>query len=126
MSVLVSMASDRGVIYIEVPDASMYVENYVVPFHFFDIEHIKHFEEISLINLGLSHGLQVFNLGKNKIRISEKTKYPVIHIAYKCIGNSADWKKYSSDRILNYVSLSKKEDASNLITDELIKKMKKL
>ena len=122
MSALISMAGDRGVIYIEVPDASMYVENYVVPFYFFDTEHINHFEEVSLINLGLSHGLQVFNLGKNKIKVSEKTKYPVIHIAYKCMGNSTDWKKYSSDRILNYVSLSKKEKASNLIIDELIKK----
>jgi SAM-dependent methyltransferase len=121
MKALASMARNRGFLYIEVPDASMYVENHVVPFYFFDTEHINHFDEVSLINLGLSHGLQVLNLGKNKIKVSETTEYPVIHIAYKSIGNSTDWKKYSSNRILNYVSLSKKEKASKLIIDELIK-----
>jgi SAM-dependent methyltransferase len=122
MKALVSMVNDRGVIYIEVPDASMYMENYIVPFYFFDTEHINHFEEVSLINLGLRYGLQVLNLGKNKIKVNETTEYPVIHIAYKSMGNSTDWKKYSKDRILNYVSLSKKEKASNFIIDELIKK----
>jgi SAM-dependent methyltransferase len=122
MSALVSMAGDKGVIYIEVPDASMYVENYVVPFYFFDTEHINHFEEISLINLGLSHGLQVFNLGRNQIQVSETTEYPVIHIAYKGAGNATDWKKSSKDKILKYIDLSKKENTSQLIIDELIKK----
>jgi 2-polyprenyl-3-methyl-5-hydroxy-6-metoxy-1,4-benzoquinol methylase len=122
MKALASMISDKGLIYIEVPDASMYMENYIVPFYFFDTEHINHFEEVSLINLGLSHGLQVFNLGKSRIKVSKTTEYPVIHIVYKSMGNSTDWEKYSSDRILNYVLLSKKEKASNLIIDELIKK----
>jgi 2-polyprenyl-3-methyl-5-hydroxy-6-metoxy-1,4-benzoquinol methylase len=122
MKALASMISDKGLIYIEVPDASMYMENYIVPFYFFDTEHINHFEEVSLINLGLSHGLQVFNLGKSRIKVSKMTEYPVIHIVYKSMGNSTDWEKYSSDRILNYVLLSKKEKASNLIIDELIKK----
>lgn len=122
MSALISLTDDRGVIYIEVPDASMYVENDVVPFYFFDTEHINHFEEVSLINLGFSHGLQVFNLGKNQIQVGETTKYPVIHSAYKRIGNVTDWKRCSSDRILKYIKLSKKGNTLNSIIDGLIEK----
>jgi FlaA1/EpsC-like NDP-sugar epimerase len=76
--------------------------------------------------LGLHHGLQVFNLGKNKIKVSQTTEYPVIHVAYKSMGSSTDWKKYSYERILNYVSLSKKEKASSLIIDELIRKKEEI
>ena len=120
MSALVSMTGDAGVIYVEVPDASMYGENDVVPFYFFDTEHINHFDEVSLINLGFSHGLQVFHLGKNQLRVSETANYPVIHAAYKRGENITDWKKCSRQRILKYIARSKKEKSSNDIIDGLV------
>ncbi|MDI6742993.1 MAG: methyltransferase domain-containing protein [Smithella sp.] len=126
LSALIAMTADKGVLYVEVPDAAMYAENHVVPFYFFDTEHINHFEEVSLINLGFRHGLRAFHLGRNQIQVSETTKYPVIHIAYKRDGAVTDWRKASGNKILKYIALSNKGSASQLVIDDLIKKNKEI
>lgn len=126
MRALTGMAGERGMIYIEVPDAAGYAENHFVPFYFFDTEHINHFDEVSLMNLGLSHGLRTLHLGRSRIQINETTKYPVIHIAYRRGEVAIDWEKCSRDRILAYIRHSGKENSLKRVIDKLRKENKKI
>ena len=51
MAAISAKMRDGAYLYIEVPDASSYSSHYIVPFYFFDSEHINHFDEHSLDNL---------------------------------------------------------------------------
>lgn len=59
-----SILQDDGILYLEVPDASRYLKYYIVPFHFFDIEHINHFDIHSLTYLTSMNGFEPILLEK--------------------------------------------------------------
>jgi SAM-dependent methyltransferase len=69
-----------GLIWVEVPDGSRYAEHAVVPFYYFDIEHINHFDEGSLSNLAASLGLGVVTTVKKTIAVSADVLYPAVGI----------------------------------------------
>jgi len=72
-----------GYLYIEVPDASRYIDNYFQPFSFFDLEHINHF---SLDNLSVflhKHGFQQINTFSFDYAMSDTINYPGIGILVK-------------------------------------------
>ena len=50
-----SLAKPDGLLLICVPDASRYQDYDTVSFDYFNIEHINHFDETSIINLGFFH-----------------------------------------------------------------------
>lgn len=126
MRALKALAGERGVIYIEVPDAARYAENHFVPFYFFDTEHINHFDDIALINLGLNHGLRTLQLGRSDIPVSATAHYPVIYVAYQQGRIAADWKTCSRDRILAYIRHSVKENSVKRAVDKLRRGNKKI
>ena len=68
----------HGFLYIEVPDASRYSEYYIAPFSYFDIEHINHFDESSLLNLFRNEGYIATKLVKKVIQVSSTNQYPAI------------------------------------------------
>jgi SAM-dependent methyltransferase len=73
-----------GISYVEVPDASRYSDYYVVPYYYFDIEHINHFDEHSMNNLILSsdHFIPVVSSAK-EITVSNGNIYPVFFAIYR-------------------------------------------
>lgn len=75
---LVKKTKPGGLVYIEVPDASRYSDFYIVPYHFFDCEHINHFDEHSLANLFLSAGCTVTGVVKKNMQVSSANQYPAV------------------------------------------------
>jgi hypothetical protein len=66
-------------LYLEVPDASRYLEFYNVPFHYFDIEHINHFDEYSLSNLSALNCFEKIYIGPKEFQVSKYNLYPVVY-----------------------------------------------
>ena len=69
----------KGCTYIEVPDASRYVDYLFAPFQDFNTEHINHFSKISLMNLMQSAGFTEGEWGEKIIESSPNMPYPVLY-----------------------------------------------
>lgn len=78
-----ALLKTEGLVYVETPDASRYQDFYVVPFYYFDTEHINHFCSESLINLFSTQGFD-FVISKQKVmRVSEIIDYPAVFSCFK-------------------------------------------
>lgn len=75
--------TDSGILYLEVPDASMYNKYFIVPYYFIDCEHINHFSITSLNNLLLQFGFSVIENDQNTIKLTETNDYPIFYSLYK-------------------------------------------
>jgi len=83
------LLSDNGHVYIEVPNASKYFEYYPeAPFHFFNIEHINHFDLNSLTNLFKPYGFEIARQFETDTITDATIKYPVIGIILQTINTS--------------------------------------
>lgn len=80
---LTNKLNPEGFLYIEVPDASRYSDYYIVPFSFFDIEHINHFDESSLINLFRKSGYSAVKVVKKVIKVSRVNLYPAVGLLFR-------------------------------------------
>jgi SAM-dependent methyltransferase len=69
-----------GMIYVEVPDASRYSDFYVVPYYYFDCEHINHFDENSLFNLFQGSGCIIVKTEKKAMAVSSNIFYPAVGV----------------------------------------------
>lgn len=99
-----SMLNPEGRLVVFVPDASRYADYDDVPFDYFNIEHVNHFDEVSLIDLGLRHGLNVIELKKTEIELAG-TRQPVIHCAYrKSASGACDWRRHAAGAVRRYVT----------------------
>lgn len=76
MNSIKDLLSDGGKIYIETPDMEQYKTNSVTPFNYFDLEHINHFAQYSLVNLVEQHGFKVIESGSKKWAIGGDKFYP--------------------------------------------------
>jgi len=75
-----SLLKPGGLVYIETPDASRYAGLSLVPFYFFDPEHINHFDVNSLTNLCGSVGLSVVNSGQRDFALPSGQPYPATFV----------------------------------------------
>jgi SAM-dependent methyltransferase len=67
-----------GLAYIEVPDATRYVDHLVAPYHDFNTEHINHFS-ISIVTWILERaGFQTLTTGEKVVRCAARYTYPAI------------------------------------------------
>ncbi len=80
---LLSWLEDGGKLYIEVPDASRYKDFFIMPFYFFDVEHINHFDEVSLRNLFVEYDGAVIKVGQKDMTVSETNFYPSVYIIFQ-------------------------------------------
>ncbi|MEI6423715.1 MAG: methyltransferase domain-containing protein [Lentisphaerota bacterium] len=121
MKTLKSLSKPGGLLLVCVPDASRYRDYDTVPYDYFNIEHINHFDETSLINLGFFHGLQVVNFFKTTISFLN-AEQPVIFCAYRNEGNAAtDWRRYSTKMMLAYINHTQKNETFNHVIGKLAK-----
>jgi hypothetical protein len=100
-----------GYIYIEVPDADGYLENYFQPFSYFDLEHINHFNLNSITLLVENYGFEIQKSWHFKFKMSEDIYYPGLGILIK---KCTSKKKYidfniSNKQISEYISKSKND-----------------
>ncbi len=119
MKMLKTIVRPQGYIFVCVPDASSYHDFDHIPFDYFNIEHINHFDETSLLNLGLLHGLRVIGLLKATITLS-KVVQPVIFCIYQNAGKEAvNWKNYSATSVSEYIVKTKQNDTAQTIINKL-------
>lgn len=83
MRKLKALLREDGLLYIEVPDAARYLQRYVVPYYYFDAEHINHFDRPALQNLAAQHGFEVLGSGEKDIAIPGSIEYPAIYAILK-------------------------------------------
>ncbi len=110
-----SILKDDGILYLEVPDASKYFEYYIVPFHYFDIEHINHFDEHSLTYLTSMNNFEPIFIGKKEFNISERNLYPAVYGFFKKLNKKDNSLKLypnfeCKEQIKNYIKKSEKSD----------------
>jgi 2-polyprenyl-3-methyl-5-hydroxy-6-metoxy-1,4-benzoquinol methylase len=86
-----SICSEDTILYVEAPDAEEYLEYFKTPFHYFDIEHINHFDSHSLNLAFMKHGFKSIHASKKIIEASESEFYPAIFSLFqiKNIASSA-------------------------------------
>jgi len=109
-----------GLLFVCVPDASRYQYYDSAPFDYFNIEHINHFDETSLLNLGIQHQFSMIGLLKTTIKLS-KTMQPVIFCVYENNGKSAaNGKSYSRTCVIDYVEQTNNNTEINSAINRLI------
>jgi SAM-dependent methyltransferase len=75
---LKALLTPRGLLYIEVPDASRYAEFLLAPFQDFNTEHINHFGPSSLRALFEANGFTATRIGQKEIESSPGCPYPAL------------------------------------------------
>jgi SAM-dependent methyltransferase len=78
-----------GILYVEVPDASRYPDYFIVPYYYFDCEHINHFDEHSLMNLVLPFGCELLTASKKELPVSAEAAYPAVYAVFRKTGEKA-------------------------------------
>lgn len=74
-----SKLTTKGILYIEVPDASRYDKFFVIPYYFIDCEHINHFSKKSLDNLLSKYGLKNIHSDQDQIKLNANIDYPIFN-----------------------------------------------
>jgi 2-polyprenyl-3-methyl-5-hydroxy-6-metoxy-1,4-benzoquinol methylase len=75
--------SSKGKIYIEVPDASRYLDYYFQPYSYFDLEHINHFNIENLEFFLNAKGFRVVEKYLLDLDMSNNIKYPAIGVLFE-------------------------------------------
>lgn len=83
VSKLQRLLSHNGMVYVEVPDASRYIDCLAAPFQDFNTEHINHFCTETLENLFLAHGFVSVMLGRKFLALSVANRYPACYALFR-------------------------------------------
>jgi len=114
---LLSLLEENGIMYVEVPDASRYKDYYVVPYYYFDSEHINHFDENALNNLFLQFETECITQGEKEMPVSNSKYYPAVYSIYKKSAGKHDFEfKIDSslkENVKEFINQSKKNNDNN-------------
>jgi hypothetical protein len=99
-----NLLSETGIIYVEVPDSDRYTEFYKKPYHYFDLEHINHFNKFTLNNLFGKNGYENVSSDKKIVEIVDGELYPAIfHVFRKYKPNIQYYINKSFDNEIGYI-----------------------
>jgi SAM-dependent methyltransferase len=120
MSIVRTLTKSGGFVFIGVPDASRYGDYDTIPYDYFNIEHINHFEETSLINLDFLYGFNTIGFLKSVLRLS-RVEQPVIFCMYQKTGREkmAGWQSHARQAVVDYTSVTQANQSSVRIINEL-------
>ena len=98
-----------GVVYVEVPDASRYVECLLAPFQDFNTEHINHFSARSLENLFSFHGWVRMGGGSKTLLAAPGMPYPAVFAFFTKSTGGNVWKQDAQlrNQIVEYIRVSR-------------------
>lgn len=105
-----SILNENGKVYVEVPDSDRYLEFYVVPYYYFDIEHINHFNKFTLSTFMGNYGYENINSQEKIMLVSESIKYPAFFGVFRL-------NERSKSSILEYINLSKENGLNNFLKE---------
>lgn len=116
--------------YLEVPDASRYSDFYKVPYHYFDCEHINHFDENSLRNVLLQFSLKCVTLTRKEIPVSNRELYPAVYSVFRKttrqhLNQKVVFSPIVRDSIIKYVEISQKDPVFNKL-NEIVESQEKI
>jgi 2-polyprenyl-3-methyl-5-hydroxy-6-metoxy-1,4-benzoquinol methylase len=112
------LLTEKGRLYIEVPDASRYADYITAPFQEFNMEHINHFTTKDLENMCGQSGFSKENDGCKIIEISDGMLYPAIFGFYKKAVEVRPVESKDVERgVVKYI------DSSAFLMEEINKKM---
>jgi SAM-dependent methyltransferase len=100
----------RGLVYIETPDATRYVDFLYAPFQEFNTEHINHFSETSLVNALELAGFETLHTGQKVLAVSAEMGYPAVYGFWKKAATRATAPRRDPllvERMAAYVARSK-------------------
>ncbi len=126
MHTIKKIISSDGLLLLFVPDASRYHVYDTVPWDYFNIEHINHFDEVSLINLGFFHGFSMVDFFKTTVTFAELVQ-PMIFCALQNSGIvTKSWLEYSKNNVREYIARSEKNTRAVSIIDQLAATQEKI
>jgi hypothetical protein len=103
------LMSERALLYIEVPDAARYADFYIDPYHHFNIEHINHFDEVSLTNMGTRACLSKRYAERKTIPASSTHSWPAVFVVFEKVETMDKNLKFSTEArqsIEKYLNMS--------------------
>lgn len=112
----------EGCAFIRVPDATSYSSHYVLPYYYFDIEHINHFAPNDLLNLFCPRGFALVTSGSLAFAVSQELSYPDIYAVFrKSVGASREIRYSDEGRrsIVDFVNRSAVDPYGNHSLQEL-------
>ena len=110
-----SILNTDGIIYADVPYSSEYSTHFIKPFHYFDIEHINHFDINSISNLFIK--CKILDNGWYREEIIDDKKYPILYSIFRKSDNNHKQinKDYSNLKNINeYINISKENENYNI------------
>ncbi|MGI5065382.1 class I SAM-dependent methyltransferase [Treponema putidum] len=114
MTNIYNMLGEGGILYIDVPDANRYYRYYKTPYHFFNYEHINHFNDKSISYLLDRHGFEVISSKKMDLY-----GFPII--CYLCRKNSKRSMNFKHQFYKNTINLYIKKSYDHL--EKILKKL---
>jgi 2-polyprenyl-3-methyl-5-hydroxy-6-metoxy-1,4-benzoquinol methylase len=82
-----SCLNEKGILYVEVPDATRYQNYFSVPFHSFDLEHINHFDLTALNNLMENCGFANVGHQSKDVPLTRQFRIPAFYALYRKVFN---------------------------------------
>lgn len=104
-----SILSKNGKVYIEVPDAQRYKDFFVVPYYYFDIEHINHFDQYALQRLFSLYGFKSSLTKHKNLQVTSVQEYPVVFGIFQKTDEA-------QKTVMQYIEKSKEDHYTALLT----------
>ncbi|MEW6668827.1 MAG: class I SAM-dependent methyltransferase [Thermodesulfobacteriota bacterium] len=102
-----------GCAFIRVPDATRYSSHYLLPYYYFDIEHINHFGHNDLLNLFCTQGFDLLASGAVDFSVSHQLSYPDIYAVFRR-SPAANWGiRYSGATKCSIIDFIHRSDADD-------------
>lgn len=121
MDVVRAITRPGGKVFVGVPDAARYREFDEVPYDYFNSEHINHFDEISLVNLGSLHGFSTIGFCTGVLTLAQ-VEQPVIFCMYQNTGEKKQPEKSNCrDAVLDYIAVTETNRPLGQKIDDLLK-----
>lgn len=83
VTVISDYLNKDGLVYIETPNAAQYGDYFVVPYYYFDVEHINHFTDVSLKNLFLQQSFSYVDSRQIEIPVAKDRMYPAVYTIFR-------------------------------------------
>jgi SAM-dependent methyltransferase len=114
------LINEGGMLYLEVPDAARYADFYIDPYQHFNIEHINHFDEVSLTNLGAVVNFSKRDMGHKTAPLSSTHVHPAVFVLFEKVKTSDKTINISTKArksIETYLELSAKDSSTKIIAE---------
>ena len=108
------LIAEDGAVYIEVPDATRYKDFFMVPYYYFDIEHINHFSQRTMNIITSLFGFEASVSAQKDLKISPTVSYPAFYTFY------FHSKEHDANELRTYIEMSDAYDTINTLLSEII------